>query len=59
MKLGILFLFCGVAAAQEAAHQHAAAPPIALQPLAQQVRQLEEALTYLGRRSQAHQRRHR
>ena len=48
MKLGILFLFCGVAAAQEAAHQHAAAPTIALQPLAQQVRQLEEALTYRG-----------
>ncbi|HEY2015186.1 MAG TPA: CehA/McbA family metallohydrolase, partial [Bryobacteraceae bacterium] len=30
-------------------HQHpSAAPPVALQPLAQQVRQLEEALNYLG-----------
>src|SRR5438105_2493128 len=49
MKVGMVFFFCGLAAAQEAAHQHAAAaPPVALQPLAQQVRQLEEALNYLG-----------
>ena len=49
MKLGMVFLFWGVAAAQEGAHQHPAAPPpVALQPLAQQVRQLEEALNYLG-----------
>jgi len=49
MKLGMMFLLCAAAAAQEAAHQHpAAAPPVALQPLAQQVRQLEEALNYLG-----------
>lgn len=49
MKLGMVFLFCSAAAAQEAAHQHPpATPPVALQPLAQQVRQLEEALNYLG-----------
>jgi len=41
--------FCGLAAAQQATHQHSAAPPpIPLQPLAQQVRQLEEAMNYLG-----------
>jgi hypothetical protein len=48
MKLAIALILCGIAAAQEAAHQHAAAPPIPLQPLAQQVRQLEDALNYLG-----------
>src|SRR5689334_21809383 len=47
MKIGILFLLGSIAAAQEA-HQHPAAPSIALQPLAQQVRQLEDALAYLG-----------
>src|SRR5215471_10177400 len=47
MKLCVALLLCGVGAAQET-HQHSPAAPIALQPLAQQVRQLEEALTYLG-----------
>ena len=47
MKLGIVTLFTAALAAQEAAHQHPAAS-IPLQPLAQQVRQLEEALNYLG-----------
>src|SRR5262249_3248619 len=41
------FIFAGIAAAQQADHQHPA-PPVPLQPLAQQVRQLEEALAYLG-----------
>lgn len=44
MKWGILALFCATALAQE--HQHGAAAP--LQPLAQQVRQLEQTLEYLG-----------
>lgn len=48
MKFWIAALFCGIACAQETAHMHAAAPPVPLQPLAQQVRQLEEAMTYLG-----------
>jgi hypothetical protein len=48
MKLGIVVVLCGAAAAQEAAHQHPTAPPIPLQPMAQHVRQLEEALNYLG-----------
>ena len=49
MRLGMMFLVCLAAAAQQAAHQHTPAPPpVALQPLAQQVRQLEEALNYLG-----------
>jgi hypothetical protein len=49
MKVWPAILFCAAAAAQEAAHQHAAgAPPVPLQPLAQQVRQLEEAMNYLG-----------
>jgi hypothetical protein len=47
MKAVVTVLFCSIAAAQDA-HQHAAPAPIPLQPLAQQVRQLEEALTYLG-----------
>ena len=47
MKLTIAFIFAGIAAAQQADHQHPA-PPVPLQPLAQQVRQLEEALAYLG-----------
>src|ERR1700745_3719189 len=38
-----------MAAAQDPTHHHAqAAAPIPLQPLAQQVRQLEEAMNYLG-----------
>src|SRR5436190_13315226 len=39
MKLWLTISFCGIAAAQA---------PIPLQPLALQVRQLEEAMTYLG-----------
>jgi hypothetical protein len=48
MKLAICLLFCALAGAQEPAHQHSQSPPVPLQPLAQQVRQLEEALNYLG-----------
>src|SRR5262245_60049327 len=49
MKLWVTLILSCVAAAQDPAHQHAAASaPIPLQPLAQQVRQLEEALNYLG-----------
>jgi len=49
MRFGMILVLCSIAVAQEAAHQHSAAPPpVALQPLAQQVRQLEEALNYLG-----------
>jgi hypothetical protein len=40
--------FLGEASAQDATHQHTTAAPVPLQPLAQQVRQLEEALQYLG-----------
>src|SRR5215469_9770119 len=46
MKLGALVCFCTLAVAQE--HVHPAPPVVPLQPLAQQVRQLEEALAYLG-----------
>jgi len=45
MKLALLL---AVAAAFAQEHQHPAAPAVPLQPLAQQVRQLEEALTFLG-----------
>jgi hypothetical protein len=45
MKLCLALILSGIASAQE--HQHTAAP-IPLQPLAQQVRQLEDALNYLG-----------
>ena len=48
MKLTVALILSGVAAAQEAAHQHPATAPIPLQPLAQQIRQLEDALNYLG-----------
>src|SRR5215470_11145878 len=48
MKSVLTLIFCGIAVAQDTAHQHAAPAPIPLQPLAQQVRQLEEALNYLG-----------
>src|SRR4029077_7660700 len=47
MKLGLTVILCGIALAQDTAHQHPPAP-IPLQPLAQQVRQLEEAMNYLG-----------
>src|SRR5438477_10343029 len=48
------FLLCMAAAARLGSqeHQHAAGsetrPPVALQPMAQQARQLTEALNYLG-----------
>ena len=48
MKFWLATILCGIAAAQQAAHQHSPAAPVPLQPLAQQVRQLEEALNYLG-----------
>src|SRR5260370_19662633 len=50
MKLwATVILLCAGAYAQDTTHQHATAPaPIPLQPLALQVRQLEEAMTYLG-----------
>jgi hypothetical protein len=48
MKLTIALILSGIAAAQEAAHQHPATAPVPLQPLAQQVRQLEDALNYPG-----------
>ena len=49
MKLWVTAILCGIAAAQNTTHQHAtASPSIPLQPLAQQVRQLEEAMSYLG-----------
>src|SRR6476646_964792 len=47
MKLCVALLFCAGATAQDQ-HQHTAAPAVPLQPLAQQVRQLEEAMAYLG-----------
>src|ERR1051326_5941317 len=48
MKLWLTITLCGIAAAQET-HQHATpSAPIPLQPMAQQVRQLEEAMNYLG-----------
>lgn len=58
MKLGIGFVLFAVLAAQEAVHQHQQGPAVPLQPLAQQARQLEEALNYLGQPlpSAAHQR---
>jgi hypothetical protein len=46
VKLISAILFCGAAAAQQ--HQHGPAAPVPLQPLAQQVRLLTEALNYLG-----------
>jgi hypothetical protein len=45
MKVAIVSLFCTAALAQ---HVHPDTPAVPLQPLAQQVRQLEEALAYLG-----------
>src|SRR5262245_22464165 len=47
MKLYVTLALCVSAAAQEP-HQHAAPPAVPLQPLAQQARQLEEAMAYLG-----------
>lgn len=50
MKTLIALILCGVASAQDTSHQHqhAAAVPVPLQPLAQHVRQLEDALNYMG-----------
>src|SRR5262245_50153398 len=48
MKFVLFAALGGIALAQQTAHQHSTANPVALQPLAQQVRQLEEALNYLG-----------
>src|SRR5580765_8818455 len=48
MKYWVSILLCGAAAAQNPAHDHSPSAAIPLQPLAQQVRQLEEAMTYLG-----------
>ncbi len=48
MRSSIALILCGLAAAQQPAHQHREEAPVPLQPLAQQVRQLEEALNYLG-----------
>ena len=48
MKLWLTVILCGIAAAQDTTHQHARPASIPLQPLAQQVRQLEEAMNYLG-----------
>src|SRR5690348_14460495 len=50
MKLLAILLLCCAATAQEPAHQHPATTPapVALQPLAAQVRQVEETLNYLG-----------
>ncbi len=47
MKYALGLVLCGFVTAQEVAHQHQPAP-VPLQPLAQQARQLEEALDYLG-----------
>jgi hypothetical protein len=47
MKYALGLLFCGLVTAQDMPHQHQAAT-VPLQPLAQQARQLEEALNYLG-----------
>jgi hypothetical protein len=57
MKLNLGIVLCTVLAAQGIAQQHQP-PPIPLQPLAQQVRQLEDALNYLGQPlpASAHQR---
>jgi hypothetical protein len=49
MKLWMPVVLCGIAVAQDTPHQHPeATSKVPLQPLAQQVRQLEEAMTYLG-----------
>jgi hypothetical protein len=47
MRIAPALFLCGLAAAQEVAHQHET-PSVPLQPLALQARQLEEALNYLG-----------
>jgi len=47
MKYTLGLVLCGTLIAQEMAHQHEP-PKVPLQPLAQQARQLEDALNYLG-----------
>src|ERR1022692_3162758 len=44
----IIFAAACCAAAQTPAHQHAGEAAVPLQPLAQQVRRLEDAMNYLG-----------
>jgi len=44
----VLFAGACCAVAQPPAHQHTAEPAVPLQPLAQQVRRLEDAMNYLG-----------
>jgi hypothetical protein len=44
----VLFAGAYCAVAQPPAHQHTAEPAVPLQPLAQQVRRLEDAMNYLG-----------
>ena len=58
MKLAIGLMLCALAGAQDMAHRHVTSPAVPLQPRAQQVRQLEEALNYLGQPlpAAAHQR---
>jgi hypothetical protein len=49
MRFCVALFVCTAACAQDASHQHTATrPPVPLQPLALQVRQIEEALNYLG-----------
>src|SRR5215469_7930602 len=49
MKLLMPIVLCCIGMAQDTPHEHpVAAPQVPLQPLAQHVRQLEEAMTYLG-----------
>jgi len=49
MKFWVAVILCGLGVAQDTTHQHSAASaPVPLQPMALQVRQLEEALNYLG-----------
>ena len=44
----LILAWASIAAAQVPAHQHSAGPAVPLQPLAQQVRRLEDAMNYLG-----------
>jgi hypothetical protein len=49
MRLAFGLIFAAAAFGQQSMHEHPAAPAaVPLQPLAQQVRQLEDALAYLG-----------
>jgi len=44
----LILAWASIAAAQVPEHQHSAGPAVPLQPLAQQVRRLEDAMNYLG-----------